>query len=273
MRFNFLPNFAEIIIAFILLICCILLPEYHNISGGNEKIELDNDKEMDSFRVVKFLDSPQTIRDIKVNEVTAFNYFGRIDDDLNGELNTNLNGKIRDWLPNKIETGDMSEVCDSIATFIESTMKQPETDGKPCGWFTIRLTKPTEEFDTPRWHRDGNFFGATHKIAATIHGPGTLLIREQEALKIVTEPKYMNVHPFGSEGLAMRAEIASQMSKFDPVQLQSGEMVVFRVGNRNNSAVHSEPPMHTDRIFVSILPGTEEQIRQLAADRNGEFIE
>jgi hypothetical protein len=263
MGFNFLPNFAEIIIAVILFVC-ILLPK-RSISGGVEKIETDNNKEMDSFRVVKFLDLIQTIRDVKVNEVTAFDYFGKIGD--------NLSDNIRDWLPNKIENEKATDVCNSIAKFIEAAMKQPEADGKPYGWFTIRLTKPTDEFDTPRWHRDGNFFGATHKIAATIQGPGTLLIGEQEALEIVTDPKYMNVYPFGPEGLEMRTEIASRMSKFDPVQLQPGEMVVFRVGNRNNSAVHSEPPMHTDRIFVSVLPGTEEQIRQLAANRNGEFIE
>ena len=269
MRFNFLPNFCEIIIAVVLILACIFTPgcnsNDNSISGGDEKIETDNDsKEMDSFRVVKFLDSAMNpTHDITVKDTIAFDYFGKID--------AGLNNSIREWMPDKIETDAL--ISENIDKFIEVSMAQPEAENKLYGWFTVRLTKPTDEFDIPRWHRDGNFFGATHKIAATIYGPGTLLISEREALEIVTDPKYMNVHPFGPEGLIMRAEIASRMSKFDPVQLQPGEMVVFRVGNRNNSAVHSEPLMDTDRIFVSVLPGTEEQIRQLAADRKGKFNE
>ena len=34
------------------------------------------------------------------------------------------------------------------------------------------------------------------------------------------------------------------------------------VGNPNTALIHSEPPITEDRIFLSILPGTEEQIKQ-----------
>ena len=36
------------------------------------------------------------------------------------------------------------------------------------------------------------------------------------------------------------------------------------VHNRDRALIHSEPPMHEDRLFVSILPGYEYEITELS---------
>jgi hypothetical protein len=41
-----------------------------------------------------------------------------------------------------------------------------------------------------------------------------------------------------------------------------GEVAFFRLGNEEG-AVHSEPPTHEDRIFVNIVPGSEEELTEL----------
>ena len=46
-------------------------------------------------------------------------------------------------------------------------------------------------------------------------------------------------------------------------QLKNDEGLIFIVGNLDKALIHSEPPMHSFRIFISILPGTGEQIAGL----------
>jgi len=50
-------------------------------------------------------------------------------------------------------------------------------------WMAIRVTMPNNDYDIPRWHKDGNFFPqnnnetSTSKFVTVMKGPGTLLIK------------------------------------------------------------------------------------------------
>ena len=48
------------------------------------------------------------------------------------------------------------------------------------------------------------------------------------------------------------------------MQAREGEMAFFRVGRREG-AVHSEPPCGMERVFVNVVPGGEEELRELMA--------
>jgi hypothetical protein len=50
-------------------------------------------------------------------------------------------------------------------------------------------------------------------------------------------------------------------------QLQNNEGLIFIVGNTKKALIHSGPPMTEERIFISILPGTEKQIENLKKKR------
>ena len=52
----------------------------------------------------------------------------------------------------------------------------------------------------------------------------------------------------------------------DPANTQAaleGQATMFVVGDEQRAAVHSEPPITIERIFMSILPGTHAQIAEL----------
>lgn len=62
----------------------------------------------------------------------------------------------------------------------------------------------------------------------------------------------------------MRERLAEQLKEYPTVQTAAAKCVFFRVGD-DVGAVHSEPESHGDRIFVNIVPGTEDEMKKLAA--------
>ena len=70
---------------------------------------------------------------------------------------------------------------------------------------------------------------------------------------------------------AMAAEIEDAKPKFKVVQVGWGECAVFKVesvvkgdaGESTYGAMHSEPKMDRDRVFVHVVPGTEAELREL----------
>ncbi|KAA8648523.1 hypothetical protein EYZ11_008819 [Aspergillus tanneri] len=69
----------------------------------------------------------------------------------------------------------------------------------------------------------------------------------------------------------VRMRLAHQLKGYDTVQTQPGECVFFRVGS-DDGAIHSEPRMdRDDRIFVNVVPGTEEELRTLLQRWGMEF--
>jgi len=66
---------------------------------------------------------------------------------------------------------------------------------------------------------------------------------------------------------------AEQFKEAVVLQGQPGELVRWVVGNDEFAAIHSEPPIHESRIFLSFLPGTEEQIRELCSGWKTVFVD
>lgn len=168
-------------------------------------------------------------------------------------------------------------------------------------WLTIRATKPTTEYDTVRWHTDDLFFDydgekdrlgldqkqrqkrrrrkknpGYWKLATTLLGPGTLFLRDgtharrtQRAAK-AAECASRGEHTctdFRCLGCLDAVEAVRQTlaKSFEHEVVESpeyGEAAFFRLGDEEG-AVHSEPPCHTDRIFVNVVPGSEDELRGL----------
>lgn len=60
-------------------------------------------------------------------------------------------------------------------------------------------------------------------------------------------------------------ELANALKDFN--QLEKNKGLIFLAG-REDALLHSEPKMDLPRIFISILPGTEEEIAGLKKWRN-----
>lgn len=143
---------------------------------------------------------------------------------------------------------------------------------KPACWFTIRVSLPTDAFKIPRWHTDGKYFGnydKQSKFILTLKGEGTLLADcDKETRNKLFEIK--NKFPIdkkqSEEDRITRNEIIKENikeNKCDIKQVPNYKGIIITVGNREKSALHSEPDITETRIFISILPGSKEEILEL----------
>jgi hypothetical protein len=55
------------------------------------------------------------------------------------------------------------------------------------------------------------------------------------------------------------------------ISAEFGQGAVFKVGD-DYPAVHSEPPIHEERLFISILPGSKVKIQELYEKWYGEWF-
>ena len=154
----------------------------------------------------------------------------------------------------------------------------------------IRVAMPNNLYDIPRWHKDGNYFSHdinetnTSKFLTVLKGPGTLLIKstkrvneiynkhlEQERSELTPESSMEECNKVANK---YRHILANKLSKEPVVQLKNNQALIFFTGttkkgvpieemNMDKGALHSEPKMDSPRMFISILPSTEENIMGL----------
>ncbi|GJC84683.1 hypothetical protein ColLi_07521 [Colletotrichum liriopes] len=138
-------------------------------------------------------------------------------------------------------------------------------------WLCIRITAPSDAWITPRWHRDGRMFDCTcvapqphAKYAVTLLGPPTRLLCPSEAVDAV-------VHKVQAQHSSMdeeRAELAVALEGIPLVELRAGQVVRFTWGE-DDAPIHSEPDSSTeDRLFVSVMFGSEEELKDMCSLRD-----
>lgn len=160
--------------------------------------------------------------------------------------------------------------------------------GKEAAGVIIRITLPNNLFDKPRWHCDGRYFdtletGLLSKFVIALKGPTTLICvcdqdtrkKWRELLNNLPRPAIINDD---NKLIGFNKDIELENNKkiyeffheakrnnkaeFKQVKENSGCGVVFIVANDEYEAIHSEPPLTTDRIFISMVPGTKENIQE-----------
>ncbi|KAM3076395.1 hypothetical protein ACMFMG_007214 [Clarireedia jacksonii] len=138
----------------------------------------------------------------------------------------------------------------------EDCKSECKIEPKAC-WFTVRMFKPNDEYTTPRWHRDGRMTDCTSashllhcKYATVLLGAPTLVLPETKTVATIDNRPIR------------RKENAKLLSSEVPVRLVDGQIIRFSWG-RNDSPVHSEPNMISDRIFLSVLYGSESEMRDM----------
>jgi hypothetical protein len=142
-----------------------------------------------------------------------------------------------------------------------------------AAWITIRAFKPNEDYKVPRWHQDGRFFDTeydTHKFATVLTGPSTLIatipLSEYDEFKKVRAANRSKT-PFDSHEEDWKYErevIGPKLQEFISnsfISVPDNYGLIFVTGSREG-AIHSEPDITTKRLFMSILPGTQQQITQ-----------
>jgi len=153
-------------------------------------------------------------------------------------------------------------------------------------WLEVRMfkDKDSEEYKVlPRWHRDGRMFDCAcstdeasvelarynHRVphakyAITLLGPPTRILRATPEVDDLVN----SINFWTDEG---RREIAEKMQGREEVRLELGQVIRFSFGQKD-SPVHSEPDWSGgDRVFVSLMFGSEKELQCMCKWRELEF--
>ncbi|KAK7178530.1 hypothetical protein DPSP01_003522 [Paraphaeosphaeria sporulosa] len=233
---------------------------------------------------------PQNIEIPSLSSVarnTTFNYFGLV--------SSPLISRAAHFVFAETDATDEASLATALQAFLDASHADcPGTaDEKSCCWFTIRLSKPHSGFDIPRWHQDGRMYAydegreavARSKYALTLLGPPTLMLPvEDEVFAIMAQGEKECLWWQGKEEVesteeeqdrayeALRVWLAERLKDVKSVVVGKGQVVRFSWG-REDSPVHSEPRMGTDRVFMTVMFGSERELRSMCEMRGAKFGE
>jgi hypothetical protein len=181
-----------------------------------------------------------------------------------------------------LSQGNTYQQAEKAATILYEIVTSNLSDLQALtAWVCLRAFTPTSLYDVPRWHTDGYFYtsyqAVLHKIIYTFKGPHTLLIEVDHNTRSQffdiqsqlfggmnnLEIKNLSMSDLQSIRMCTRTNLAQLVQDFLPYQIRFGNGVVFLVGDNDMSAIHSEPAIHEHRLFMSIVPGTYEEIKSL----------
>ena len=146
-------------------------------------------------------------------------------------------------------------------------------------WIAIRVSLPNTDFNIPRWHYDGQFFlnnpdAIQAKFVTVLKGPGTLFLKNEkesneifqkiklEKRKELIKIKNNNYQKMDEIDDKYRPIINKALNKFKKSELKNNQGLIFTV-NMEKHFIHSEPCINEPRLFISILPGSREDIDEL----------
>lgn len=194
------------------------------------------------------------LKSLKINSTEEYNNYGNLKD---------LESGVSSFLKSLNKENDITaEAVSQIIVRIVNDIVQ--ASGQETAWVAVRSSTPTSAWDVPRWHQDGYYYeprtGNPYKFAITLKGPATLFYKLPSDLK----EKFLTLTRKGTEKNGHNREaLATLLKPFKKAISipQPYQGAIFVVGS-DNAAVHSEPPIHEERLFLSILPGSREQIKE-----------
>lgn len=213
----------------------------------------------------------KTLEKITINSsmLTDYNNYGNIDK-LEVEINEFIKSLSQE---NEIIAKEASQL---ITKLVKGLV---QASGKEKAWVSLRPSMPNSAFNLPRWHMDGFFYKPhdirQYKFALVLKGPSTLfcklspdekktfdILKAKETHKIIQDENGKIIK--FEEDMSNRKALATMISSFQaPVTIAKPyQGAVFVVGE-SNSAIHSEPSISENRLFLSILPGSKSQIDEL----------
>lgn len=175
-----------------------------------------------------------------------------------------------------------------VTQIIERLVSQIVTAaGKETAWVCLRAAPPNSSGDIPRWHIDGSYYSPNfmpqYKFAAALKGNGTLfypLTPSSRAtyLDLLSQLKLSNIDDpeafkeYFKQVEDQRVTLSHIFNVKHAETASRGHGAFFVVGHQAFSALHSEPKFDTPRLFISILPGREGEIKELADSRYSRVI-
>jgi hypothetical protein len=137
--------------------------------------------------------------------------------------------------------------------------------GFPAISVIMRPTEQTDKFDIARWHIDNASFdnSVLHdlkiKLVCALKGSSTLF----SCVSGAARDEFLHTLHDKSFDIQSRENRSKLLASYEIMQASIEQGACFIIGDPLQAAVHSEPPIHEDRLFMAIIPGTVEQIKLL----------
>lgn len=199
-------------------------------------------------------DDIKVLKSLKVSITDEYNNYGNLKD-LNSEVRTFIKSL------NKENEAIAEATSKIIARIVNDIVR---ASGQETAWVAVRSFIPTSEYDVPRWHRDGYYYapyeGNPYKFAVTLKGPSTLFYNLPNDLK----KEFSDLERTGTEKNGYNRQTLATFlgqSQGNTRVPQPYQGAIFIVGSEY-AAIHSEPPIHEERLFISVLPGSQKQIKE-----------
>jgi len=174
-------------------------------------------------------------------------------------------GDIADCNPEKFfkeignnDSKNIETLCKIINKLVKVVCKGYETKHARID---IRVTKPNDGYDIPRWHMDGIFFMDTpedrkqiqSKFVTVLRGDGTLMVsatkKEKEEYQRImrgnspkTEEEADKFYQDEQKQMELRMKTNKVFENKKVKQLKNDEGLIFIVGNLDKALIHSESP-------------------------------
>ncbi len=135
-------------------------------------------------------------------------------------------------------------------------------------YIIIRIQGNNSFFDIPRWHCDGYYFSNREKLqtkfVTVLKGNTTLILdtNKEEKDHFYSLQQYKDIFIGEVDDMKTRKHIAENI-KGTPINITNNQGIIFVAGNKDKCLIHSEPKMDGNRFFLSILPGTKEDMEYM----------
>jgi hypothetical protein len=196
----------------------------------------------------------KSLKNLKINATTEYNNYGN----LKG-LESESNDFIKSLGEKNEETAKITSQI--IVRIVNEIIQASE---KETAWVALRAFTPTASWNVPRWHTDGYYYaprtGDLYKFAISLKGSLTLFYQ----LPADRREEFSDLQRKGTEQNEYNRQALADLlgcSKEAISVAQPHQGAIFIVGS-GNAAVHSEPPIDEQRLFLSVLPGSQTQIKE-----------
>ncbi|KAF2656842.1 hypothetical protein K491DRAFT_677786 [Lophiostoma macrostomum CBS 122681] len=183
----------------------------------------------------------------------------------------------------------------AVSPYLDSYLNSTSADcigsdaEKSACWFLIRITQSGDQWKIPRWHQDGRMYPydtgresvVRSKYGTTLLGPHTLMLPAAPHLfDILKQSKEIfwfwqgEKDVFAQTTAAQRQDsmfeqriwLAEEYKNEELVELRKGEIIRFSWG-RDDSPIHSEPDLVCDRVFLTVLYGSAQELKGMCEMR------
>ena len=207
-----------------------------------------------------------TLSKIDIQITESYNFFGYMNP-YNLNLSSNLPG-ISEFI-NKI--GNNVLINDLLTKIINKIVSSVVigAEHKDHIWLLIRSTTPDEYFDIQRWHIDGSFYKSDdpyelfqYKFVTIFKGAGTYCLNLNSNEQKIFLDK-LNSQQYTDDYEQNRKDLHEMYKNHNKIQLTNNQgLILINSINQNFCTIHSEPPKTKNRLFLSILTGTESEIKR-----------